>query len=261
VQHKELEQQLEQLVGQYFESSDKRRRKGNDRAYWKPKLDPTELIPAGSVVGLFNKGVSKTTAGALAVRIVAHKPDTIGGSGCDDLLPRSEEQFPDGLGGFTYSSHVQCLVACVGEVEVFVSSTFTIPQTKDLVFLMPSGRNDGLAAISDGSSTQPLLGYLKPGQREPLRKPGMEGHVVTCCVEAGVLMQRMNEPGKASLNLRRLVCEGLGRSYEAKQCFEVLLALATETGEYSVETPQVRSNANTGKPVSGEELQPQYLSF
>jgi hypothetical protein len=140
-----------------------------DRAYWTLKRDPSEDIPRGSVIGVFSDGVSKVTAGTPSVGVVPHTPDTV------EDLPPTETRNPDG----TYSSNQHCLMAFVGEVPVRVSADFIPPRVSGPLFLMPSGKNDGLATAHDGSGR--ILGYMKPGT-EAWKTDA--GHFVKCCVHS-----------------------------------------------------------------------------
>jgi hypothetical protein len=142
-----------------------------DRAYWQLKRDEGELIPLGSVIGVFADGVSKTTAGTSTVGVVPHTPDKVG------PLPPTEKRNPDG----TYSSNKEILKACVGEVPVRVPAGFSVPEAvrpRGPWWLMPSGKNDGLAAIWDGSG--PRFGFVKPGSQVWQTEAG---HFVMCCVD------------------------------------------------------------------------------
>jgi hypothetical protein len=165
-----------------------------DRAYWTPKRDPSEDIPPGSVIGVFADGVSKVTAGTPSVGVVPHTPDKV------EDLPPTETRNPDG----TYSSNQQCLLAFVGEVPVRVSADFLPPKVSGPLFLMPSGKNDGLATAHNGWGR--TLGYMKPGSQVSQTDAG---HFVKCCVRftGGASMPHANGsnhplPGKRRLHPR-----------------------------------------------------------
>lgn len=51
---------------------------GSDYAEWLPKLDPSEPLKPGDVVGLFGDRVTKTTAGAMRTMVISSGPIVIG---------------------------------------------------------------------------------------------------------------------------------------------------------------------------------------
>jgi hypothetical protein len=166
-------------------------RYASDRAYWHPKRDPSEVIPRGSVIGVFSDGVSKVTAGTPLVGVVPHTPDKV-----PKHLPTTETRNPDG----TYSSNQHCLMAFVGEVPVRVAADFVVPKViSGVLFLMPSGKNDGLATVHDGSGR--ILGYMKPSSQVWQTDAG---HFVTCCMgfAGGASMPHANASNH-SLPVRR----------------------------------------------------------
>ena len=85
---------------------------------------------------MFSDGVGLATTGTPVVGVVPHYPDTM------DDVPPGEWQNADG----TYSSNQYCLKTSVGEVPVRVPADFSLPAADGVTYLMPSGKNDGLAA-------------------------------------------------------------------------------------------------------------------
>jgi hypothetical protein len=110
-----------------------------------------------------------------------------------DDLPPGEWQNDDR----TYSSNQYCLKTSVGVVPVRVPADFSLPAADGVTYLMPSGKNDGLAAVHDGSG--PRLGYAKPGYDVGALEDG--ACFVMCCVDVAVYNPMPTQQSRAQAYL------------------------------------------------------------
>ncbi len=94
---------------------------GSDYAEWLPKVDPSETLEPGDIVGLFPDGVSKRTRGALRVLVVSTGAIVAGNDTMDEQARQKH-----------------ALVAFIGQVWVKVRGPVQVGD-----YIVPSGKNDG----------------------------------------------------------------------------------------------------------------------
>lgn len=91
-----------------------------DYAEWLERLDPSEVLEPGDIVGVFGGKVTKRTEGAQQVMVVSHAPIVLG-----NMPPEGEE-------------HLYAKVAFMGQVPVKVAG-----RVKPGDYVIPSGLSDG----------------------------------------------------------------------------------------------------------------------
>ncbi len=124
---------------------------GADVAEWLPRLDATENIGAGDIVGVFNGRISKRTTGAMRVMVVSTAPAVLGNNPGDEKESLYEK------------------VAFIGQVPVKVRGPV---QAGD--FVLPSGRNDGTGvAVSPGALRADQVGQVVGRALESASGPGL----------------------------------------------------------------------------------------
>jgi len=106
-----------------------------DYAEWMKKLDPNEEILPFEVVGIKNGKVTKDTNDATFYMLTSSKSGIRGGNSMDTPRDNDKEWI---------------VVAYVGQVPVLLKGEF-----KEGDYVMPSGRNDGLAVAVPSENIQP----------------------------------------------------------------------------------------------------------
>lgn len=114
---------------------------GNLMALWLPKLDPTELLQPGDVVGLFGGQVTRRTDGAEQLLVVGQNPIVAAGAPDEDQRE-----------GYV-------MVALAGLTPVRVRGPV---QSGDLI--VPSGKQDGAGVAVHPSEADPHVAVQSIGQ-------------------------------------------------------------------------------------------------
>lgn len=152
---------------------------GADYAEWLPRLDRSESIAPGDVVGVFGGRISRRTRWAEALLVVSTRPCVVGNA-VDGRARRSGHE----------------AVAFLGQVPVRVRGPVDVGD-----LLLPSGRQDGTAiAVAPEDLAPGRIGQVVGRAWESARGRGVQLVTASVGLERGTVTQLAMESMRAELD-------------------------------------------------------------